>query len=375
MKSTPVSGQVSGPSGQFSSLKHLRGIVLAGGYAWSNSAFDKVVPRPLLLIGDQPLIAYSLQWLQDAGVRNVTVCVNHETRNLEARLRRHPTSDFIDLVYRMDSMPRGPAGCVRDVVTEGLGDTWVVVDGTSIPNIDLTDLVRCHQASNAALTVVTHYDAHGGQAEGEVPSGTYVIERRALNRVKPIGYVDIKENLIPSLYESGDRVVTYPSPEPSQRIMDLETYLSANAWTIQRREDLGGPSDMRGDGSVVAADALLVGPVLLGRDVRVMSGATIVGPASLGDGSLVASGAMVSRSSIWSHCVIGQGAVADRCLLADGAVVEPWTAVFGAVKDSRGRVAKARESRKLPRLADLLKPGVAARNPRAMTTNSGGRLA
>jgi NDP-sugar pyrophosphorylase family protein len=358
-------------------FKRIRGIVLAGGYSWSNSAFDRLAPRPLLLVADWPLISYALGWLQDGGVANATLCINRETRSLKTRLTGHIPADLMNLHYQEDSMPRGPAGCARDAAMEGDADTFIVVDGTAIPSVDLGDLLHRHRVSGAALTVVAHHEATpGGRSGRQVPCGTYIIERRALDRVKTVGYIDIKENLIPTLYASGERVLTYSLVEPSPRVLDFATYLSANEWMIQRLADHEGSSSLHARETFVAADAVLVGPVLLGRNVRVMSGATIVGPTSIGDGSIVRSGALVSRSVVWSHCVVGQEAVADRCLLADGAVIEARTHVLGAVKGGLNRELRdAPATRESSSFADLLRRGLAAKPIHEAVTDSGTPLA
>jgi len=72
--------------------------------------------------------------------------------------------------------------------------------------------------------------------------------------------------------------------------------------------------------------------VLVGPRASVRAGATLVGPVSIGPGTSVGRGAVISRSVLWSECVVGEGAFVDRCMLADGARIEPHKSVFSAVK-------------------------------------------
>jgi mannose-1-phosphate guanylyltransferase len=353
-------------------LPQVRGIVLAGAYSWSNSAFDRQMPRPLMPVAGRPLISYAIGWLHEGGVDNAVVCTNRDTRNLQARLAAHIRADFKGLVYREDPMPRGTAGCARDAAAESDADTVIVTDGTAIPSADLGDLLRQHWASGAALTVVVHRAAsrHGGST-GQEPCGIYIVERRALDLVKAVGYVDIKENLIPLLYEAGEPVLTNQTAHPSPRVLDLATYLSANERMIQRLADRDGAVALKARGAVVATDAVLIGPVLLGRGVSVMSGATIIGPTSIGDGSVVKSGALVSRSAIWSHCVIETDAMADRCLLADGAVLEARMHEVGAVKAGRARQPRQIPARDSTSFAELLRRRFAAKAIRDRARQAG----
>ena len=108
--------------------------------------------------------------------------------------------------------------------------------------------------------------------------------------------------------------------------------------------------------------ARLLGPVLLGPRVSVQAGATLVGPVSIGPGTTVGRGAVVSRSVVWSECVVGEGAFVDRCMLADGASIEPRSTAFAVLKVDDGRgTANGQRPRKPGRA--LWDPLVAALRP------------
>src|ERR1700737_2662018 len=85
------------------------GVVLVGTHPWSNSPFDRLVPRTLLPIAHRPLISYALAWLRDGGIEDVAVCANRETRALRRQLPGL-VPQGMRLSYHEDAMPRGPAG-------------------------------------------------------------------------------------------------------------------------------------------------------------------------------------------------------------------------------------------------------------------------
>jgi mannose-1-phosphate guanylyltransferase / phosphomannomutase len=319
------------------------GIILAGTHPWSNSTFDALLPRPLLPIAHRPLISYSLSWLKNSGVDRVAVCGNRETRLLQTRLVNHVPSGM-SLSYLEDPMPRGAAGSARDAALADIAESFVVADGTSIPNVDLPGLLAFHRNSGAAATVVVHEEAReGGKAGLRAPTGIYVFERRALDIVPGRGFYDIKEHLIPRLYAMGERVVMYASHGPAPRVLGASTYLSVNEWVIEQllaSEDTPagyvriGRSLVHSEASV-ASDAVLGGPILIGPGVRVLSGAVVIGPTSLGRNVTVKSGALVSRSAIWRRSIVGANASADRCIVADDAVVGAEERAFRTVVAGR----------------------------------------
>ncbi len=322
--------------------QNTRGVILAGQYAWKDSKFDALCPRPLLPVANQPLVSYALQWLSEGGLHDVTVCANRDTRTVGDCLRDcRPPDVEVDLVE--DPVPRGPAGCVRDAA--GDADTLVVVGGTTVPLPDLAALLATHRSSGAALTVVVHAEPGGdGLAKRHVPAGIYVFERRALEHIPRRGFYDIKESLIPRLYRAGERTMAYPVLDWSPRVLDAQSYLALNGWMVERL--CCGPLPegfVRVSGILahetarIAADVACVGPVLVGAGARVMPGATLVGPTSIGGASVVAEGALVSRSAVWNRCLVGEGAATDGCILADGSMVAPGSRVFGAIRTAEQR--------------------------------------
>ncbi|MFI5184319.1 MAG: hypothetical protein ACHQNV_07975, partial [Vicinamibacteria bacterium] len=98
------------------------------------------------------------------------------------------------------------------------------------------------------------------------------------------------------------------------------------------------------DSAWVAPTARLLGPVLLGPGVSVQAGATLVGPVSIGPRTTVGRNAVVSRSVVWTECVVGDRSFVDRSMLADRAFIEPGGSVISAIKTEgrRGAVSGAK---------------------------------
>ena len=340
------------------------GIVLAGAYPGGQSALDQLAPRPLLPVAQQPLITYALRWMKGGGLSRATICANSEARAVRAHLNGSTIAMRVD--YLEDWSPRGAAGCVRDAGIKTDADTFVVADGTSVPVVDLEELLDAHQAAGAAVTVVVGADAAGRLR----PSGVYVFDRRTFDFIPEDGFQDIKEKLIPRLYGAGEHVSTHMARAVAPRVVNTDTYLALNQWAVERLSRVQDPADgFRASGDSVVHEsatvdrsARLLGPVLLGPRVSVHAGATIVGPVTIGPGTTVGSGAVVSRSVVWSGCFVGEGAFVDRCMLADGAAIAPRSTAFAVLKVDDGRGAVNGQRPRKPGRA-LWDPIVAALRP------------
>jgi NDP-sugar pyrophosphorylase family protein len=305
-------------------LAQTAGIVLVGAHRWTNSAFDALLPRPLLPVGNRPLVSYALAWLNQRGIGHAVVCGNRDSRTLRAHLEGQLPLG-LTVTYQEDRMPRGAAGSARDAVKSTPAETFVVSDGNAIPTVDLESLLAHHHASGACVTVVVHDE--DARSSNQIPSGIYVFSRRAFDFVPEQGYCDIKESLIPALHRAGERVVAYEAASATPRVLDSFTYMAVNEWMAESIV-AGEHADYarRGQALVhreafVAADASLVGAVLVAPGATIMSGAVVLGPTTVGRDARIEEGAFVSRSAIWRRAVVGRESTVERCIVADDARV------------------------------------------------------
>lgn len=332
------------------------GIVLVGSYPWNHPAFDALAPRALLPVAHRPLISFVTSWLHSGGVAAAWVCGNRDTAAVGVDVDRHAPPGMV-LRYRQDQMPRGTAGSARDAASaSAAADLFVVVDGASIPLIPLAEILDAHRSSGALATIVVHTEPGAGGMALDVATGIYVFDRAAFAGIPETGFCDIKENLIPQLYRARARVVPFHAPAPSVRVLDPASYLAANDWVIgarvcQLRSDPGWVALGAGVAhreSSIDGSAIITGPVLIGKGVRIEAGAVIVGPASIGHDAIVEAGAVVARSAVWRRCRVGAHAIADRAILGDGACLGSRARAYRQVMASPAGAAPVGGARPSP---------------------------
>src|SRR5690606_16997237 len=110
----------------------------------------------------------------------------------------------LGLHYSEDPLPRGPAGCLRDL-QEWLGgeqgDTFIAIQATAAYDFDLHAMLQEHKRTGAAITV----GARPCPDDPEVlePAGVYLVEPKALSLIQPVGYQDFKEQFLPKVIAAG----------------------------------------------------------------------------------------------------------------------------------------------------------------------------
>lgn len=313
----------------------VHGIVLAGVHAWGESILEEICCRPLLPVLGRPLVWHVLDWLSRNGIARASICANSDTGIFKDRLGTGTVAS-VGVDYYADLMPRGPAGCVRDAAygpSAFAANTFVVVDGTVVTRMDLAALLAAHEQTGAAITMVVEENPGAPAVE---PAGIYVISRAALDYVPSQGYQDIKEMLIPKLYEAGQRVVPYVAATGSLRVTNAASYLSVLSWALQDPPRLPGTYNRIGQSlvhvtSFLARNARLIGRVIVAPHCVIEQGATVLGPTVIAPDVRIGRDAVVSRTSIWPRCVVGRSAVVDHSILTCGSRIEAATGMRDTV--------------------------------------------
>lgn len=320
-------------------MEHTIGIVLAGVHDWDESGLERMGPRPLLPVLREPLICGALHWLRQAGLRRVIICANSGSRAVR-RAIGDGRALGLDVEYYEDWTPRGPAGCVRDAALAVGAERVLVAEGTAWPDGDPRPLLAAHVESGASLTVVATEDRAATLDGATVlaPVGSYVVEWTVLEYVPATGYQDFKEVLLPRLHERGVATMAYRAARPGPRPTDLNRYRALNAWVLGRRLRAAPAPGYRRVGACeiheaaeVADTARLLGPVLIGPRTRIGAEALVVGPTVLGDGGTVEAGAVICESVLWNDCHVGARALVEACVLGHGAAVGRGDHVHGTV--------------------------------------------
>jgi mannose-1-phosphate guanylyltransferase/phosphomannomutase len=323
---------------------NMKAVVLAGGQEFGQSPLSRQTPRALWPLLDRPILEHVLEQLRRAGIGQMAISANGRTHDIKDRLGLHPSPD-ITVHYSEDPLPRGVAGCLKDCQKWLGDDTFIVVSGACLLlGLDFEHLVDEHRRSGAALTLAA--DAEGEDApagrlpQALKPTGIYVCEPAILSHVKPRGYQDMKEQLIPRLIAA--RLGVRPAPIRGCVIplRNEECYLNALLRLLddeETRVTLTGHLVGPGPGiwihptAQIDPTARIVGPVYVGPDAKVSADSVIIGPAVIGARCEVGADATVHESVLWPGACVGAGATVEQTVMASDAVVGAGAGVRGAI--------------------------------------------
>lgn len=200
----------------------MKAVVLAGGRGTRLAPYTNVMPKPLVPIGDMPILEVLLRQIKCAGITEVVLTVGH----LAGLLRTYfgeGTRLGLQISYAEEDHPLGTAGPLADV--PDLRDAFLVTNGDVLTDLQLRDLVAFHRSRGGTATIAVHkrqirvdlgvVEWNGdGTVSGYVEKptfdytvsmGIYVFEPRVLEYIPRGQYLDFPD-LVLRLLASGEQI-------------------------------------------------------------------------------------------------------------------------------------------------------------------------
>ncbi len=131
-------------------MKDIRVVILAGGKGTRLRPYTTVFPKPLMPIGEMPILEVVLRQLKSAGFKKITLSVNHLADLMQAFFG-DGSALGLDISYCIENEPLGTAGCLS--LVDNLTDTFLVMNGDLLTTLDYASIVRSHINSKATATI------------------------------------------------------------------------------------------------------------------------------------------------------------------------------------------------------------------------------
>jgi len=207
----------------------LRAVILAGGKGVRLRPFTVNFPKPLMPLGDDPILEVLIKRLVEFGITDVTLTLGHLAELVKAYFHTHNRlAAQVRLRYVEEDEPTGTAGSLASV--PDLDDTFLVMNGDLLTDLDFDALVSFHHRENATLTIAAHrrhVEVDFGVLEADrdhrvigynekpklnydVSMGIYVYEPRVLQFIPRGTYLDFPD-LVLKLISAGEKVCAMPS--------------------------------------------------------------------------------------------------------------------------------------------------------------------
>jgi mannose-1-phosphate guanylyltransferase/phosphomannomutase len=316
---------------------------MAGGEGTRLRPLTSNQPKPMVPIVGKPCMEHIIELLRAHGFGDVIVTVAFLPQAIRSYFGDGETLG-ITVEYSVEESPLGTAGSVR-LASDRLDDTFLVISGDALCDIDVGALVAFHRERGAAVTiglksvdnplefgiVVTDEDGRverflekpswGQVFSDTINTGIYVLEPEVLRHIPTDRPYDFSKELFPLLLEMGRPIYGYVCEGYWQDIGNLDQYRQANFDALEGSVELNVPGiRLRGNiwvGEGVELDDLddIEGPAFIGNNCRVARDATIGAYSVLSNNVTVREGARTARSVIDASSHIGRSAVVEGAIL------------------------------------------------------------
>jgi mannose-1-phosphate guanylyltransferase/phosphomannomutase len=349
----------------------MKAVVMAGGEGSRLRPLTLHRPKPLVPVVNKPVMQHILELLARHGIRDIVVTLHYLAEEIEEYFG--DGSEFgVNLSYTVEDTPLGTAGSVKKAQHLLRDDTFLIISGDALTDVDLTSLVQYHRDQQSMATLcltrvespleygVVITDSAGRVRRflekpewsevfsDTVNTGIYVLEPQVLDYMEPEKVYDWSSDIFPRLLKEKKPLYGHETPGYWCDIGSLYEYRRAHMDVLQGKVQVDIPGTKRpdrdiwvGPGSEIDADAELHEPVLIGAGCRVKKGAVIEEFSVIGDNCIVGSSARVIGGILFNgvylgdHARVRAGIVGPHSILSRGTAVEE-----GAVIGDRVRLQK-----------------------------------
>src|SRR5688572_11605472 len=129
----------------------MKALIMAGGMGTRLLPYSATLPKPLMPIGDRPVLEILLARLRKASIDHAVLAVNHLRHLIEAFFGDGSRFGMV-ISYCSEDRPLGTAGPIGMVIEE-LGETFLVANGDLLTTLDIGKMLEEHRRKGADVTV------------------------------------------------------------------------------------------------------------------------------------------------------------------------------------------------------------------------------
>jgi NDP-sugar pyrophosphorylase family protein len=129
----------------------MKAVIQAGGKGTRLRPYTHVLPKPLVPVGDLPVIELLLKWLRRHGVQKTYVTVGYLGHLIQAVCGDGSKWDM-EIIYSQEPEPLGTVGPLQ-LIREELNETFLMLNGDLITNLDLRAFTAFHRQHDGLVTV------------------------------------------------------------------------------------------------------------------------------------------------------------------------------------------------------------------------------
>jgi mannose-1-phosphate guanylyltransferase len=293
----------------------MKAVILAGGKGTRLRPLTYTRPKPMVPFMNKPVMEHIIEKLASQGFKEIIITTNIKTTEIEDYFG-DGSKWGVDFKLVHEKEPLGTAGSVKNAVHH-LDDTFVVIQGDIISDIDIHELYLKHKDNDCMVTMalmevedVSHFGIAETDNDGcivrfkEKPNeqetfsnlanaGIYVLEPEVLDMI-PLALYDFSRDLFPKMLHENKRICGCTIHNFWRDVGKPEDYLAATRHYLAKKNKICEGCTIEDTG---------VSESVIGKNCKIK-------------------GSKIKQSVIFDNTSIGEDTIVDNCIIGENCVIE-----------------------------------------------------
>lgn len=232
----------------------MKSVIMAGGRGTRISSIAADIPKPMLKIGNKPVLEYEIECLRKQGLKDIIITVGYLYPAIMEYFgdgnRHSPVTGEhfgVHIEYFIEKQPLGNAGALFRL-REQLSDEFLLLNGDCIFDVDFDRFIGYHQKKGGEVTLFTHPNSHPYDSgiiitdenntvkkwltkederpryyKNRVNAGLHIISKKVLEKETATTKIDLDRDILKPLAGTG-RMFAYDSTEYVKDMGTVERY-------------------------------------------------------------------------------------------------------------------------------------------------------
>lgn len=318
----------------------MKAVILVGGFGTRLRPLTLSCPKPLVDFANKPMIVWQIEALKAAGVQEVILAINYRPEVMKDFIEEWSERLGVSIVCSQETEPMGTAGplaLARDLLDDGSGAPFFVLNSDVICDYPLKDMLDFHKARKAESTILVT-KVEDPTKYGVVVMDEYGQVQRFVE--KPKEFVGDKINA--GIYVCSPSVLNRIELRPTSIEREVFPHVAADnalfAYTLSGYwMDIGQPKDyLQGlhlhldsmhihSSAQLATGANFTGNVLVDPSAKIGEGCLIGPDVSIGTGCVIEDGVRLSNCVIMRGVKVKRHSFVDRCIVGWHSTIGAWS--------------------------------------------------
>lgn len=328
-------------------------MIMAAGAGTRLSPLTQQAPKPMVPVVNTPILEFILQHLQDSGINDVIANTHYLAESIQNAYggENHLGINF---QYVYEPQLSGTAGGVKK--TEFFfdpGETFVVISGDALTNVNIEKLYEEHKRTGAMVTMgvkeipmsdvsqfgvvvvdaqsrITGFQEKPAVEEAKsnlVNTGIYIFNTDIFKYIPADTFYDFAKNVFPAMMENDEKLYACVIEDYWNDIGTLKQYLHSSFEVVNKDVALKMPYNESENGWVadsaqVSPSVIFKGRAVIGEKTQIEDNVKLSENNVIGNNCVIKRGARLENCIIWDNVVIGENVSLDNSIIASNVKID-----------------------------------------------------